>query len=82
MDDTSELLSGGDSKIVQDDNTNSNIAKISYLKAPLQSSQKDDCFFSQVTQVKDLKNALDRLNLNAITNAEDEKRNALTAFYK
>ena len=71
MDDTSELLSGGDSKIVQDDNTNSNIAKISYLKAPLQSSQNDDCFFSQVTQVKDLKNALDRLNLNAITNAED-----------
>lgn len=64
MDETSELLSGGDSKIVQDDN--SQIAKISYLRPPLQNSQHDDGFFSQVTQAKDLKSVLDKLDKNIL----------------
>lgn len=49
MDETSELLSGGESKFNQDDNAVSKITKINYYKPPLQSADHDDYFFSHVT---------------------------------
>ena len=82
MDEASELLSGGESRILCDENGQSQIAKISFLKKPQQSSDHEDYFFSQVTQAMNLKNALGGSSQDVVDTVDDEKSNALTAFYK
>ena len=82
MDEPSELLSGGESRILCDENGQSQITKISYLEKPKQSSNHDDYFFSRVTQARNLKNALGGSSKDVAELIDDEKGNALTAFYK